>query len=78
MVASFGRSSEGIDFCSIDNNPVHFAVLFLVPREQYNLHLKTLAAIAKILNSGEIRNQLSDATSEERILDVLSQRSARV
>ncbi len=78
VTAIFGRSSGGIEFGALDNAPVHYVVLFLVPREQYTLHLRTLAAIAKILNSGEIRNQLSEAGDAAEILDVLALKSARV
>ncbi|MCB1234581.1 MAG: PTS sugar transporter subunit IIA [Verrucomicrobiae bacterium] len=78
VTAVFGRSREGIEFNALDNAPVHYVVLFIVPREQYNLHLRTLAAIAKILNSGEIRNQLAEADDAAEILDVLELRTARV
>lgn len=73
--AVFGRSLEGIDFESIDNAPVRFVVLFIVPRNQYHLHLRTLAAIAKMLNNGEIRAQLGEATTRAEILDVLARRA---
>ncbi|NOX99109.1 MAG: PTS sugar transporter subunit IIA [Verrucomicrobia bacterium] len=72
VIAVFGRSNEGIDFCALDNAPVHFAVLFVVPRSQYTLHLKTLAAIAKKLNSGDVRNNLAEATSEEDIIRIFA------
>lgn len=77
VTAIFGRSPEGIDFGALDNAPVHYVVLFLVPREQYTLHLRTLAAIAKILNSGGVRTQLADATDHQDILDILSLKTAR-
>ena len=47
VVAVLGRSKEGIDFESLDQKPVHFVILFLVPKKDYHLHLQTLAAIAK-------------------------------
>ena len=59
VVAIFGRSTGGIDFCALDRAPVHFVVLFIVPESQHTLHLKTLAAIAKILNSAETRSRLA-------------------
>lgn len=77
VTAIFGRSSEGIDFGALDNAPVHYVVLFLVPREQYTLHLRTLAAIAKILNSGGVRTQLADAADKQDILDILALKTAR-
>jgi len=77
VTAIFGRSRQGIEFASLDNAPVHYIVLFLVPRAEYTLHLRTLAAIAKILNSGEVRNQLSEAANEAEILDILSLKTAK-
>ena len=51
VVAAFGRSQgSGIEFDSLDNELVHFIVLFIVPRDQFQVHLRTLAAIAKFLN----------------------------
>ena len=47
VVAAFGRSSTGIEFDSLDNSPVRFIVLFIVPKDQFQVHLRTLAAIAK-------------------------------
>lgn len=71
VIAIFGRSIEGIDFCALDNAPVHYVVLFIVPRSQYTLHLKTLAAIAKKLNSGDVRNLLATAATGEEIIKIL-------
>jgi mannitol/fructose-specific phosphotransferase system IIA component (Ntr-type) len=77
VIAVFGRSHEGIDFDSIDNAPVRFIVLFIVPRDQYNLHLRTLASIAKLLNNGEVRAQLAEARDATEIIDVLARRAPR-
>lgn len=77
-VTVFGRSKEGVDFCSLDRAPVHFIVLFMVPPDQHTLHLKTLAAIAKTLNSAETRKQLAAAADENDIFAVLSEKAATV
>ena len=77
VTAIIGRSPGGIDFGALDNAPVNFVVLFVVPTEQYTLHLRTLAAIAKILNSGEVRTQLAAAADRDEILDVLAMRATR-
>jgi len=68
----FGRSVEGIDFESLDNAPVHFVVLFIVPRSQYSLHLQTLAAIAKTFANRAMRRSLAGAQSREEILEILA------
>ena len=78
VIAIFGRSEEGIDFCSLDSNPANFVVLFVVPTDQYNTHLRTLAAIARTLNPGTVRKQLAAAANAEEILAVLEARTAGV
>ena len=72
VVAVFGRSTKGIDFCAVDRAPVHYVVLFLVPESQHALHLKTLAAIAKSLNSAETRSRLAEAENTEQLLEILA------
>ena len=78
VVAIFGRSTGGIDFCALDRAPVHFVVLFIVPESQHTLHLKTPAAIAKILNSAETRSRLAEATDESALFEILSLKAATV
>ncbi len=75
VVAIFGRSKIGIEFCALDNAPVFFVVLFVVPQAKYHAHLRTLAAIAKMFNSKEIRTQLGEAENEEQILEILAKKS---
>ena len=70
VVAAFGRSSTGIEFDSLDNAPVKFIVLFVVPKDQFQTHLRTLAAIAKFLNDRSTRDRLSAAGSPEEILGI--------
>jgi mannitol/fructose-specific phosphotransferase system IIA component (Ntr-type) len=69
--AVFGRSKAGIDFEALDNAPVHLIVLFIVPRKDYHLHLRTLAAIAKMFTNCEIRRQIGEATTRDEILAIL-------
>lgn len=70
VVAAFGRSSTGIEFESLDNAPVRFIVLFVVPKDQFQTHLRTLAAIAKFLNDRSVREKLGTAASSEEILEI--------
>src|SRR4030095_5734208 len=58
VVAAFGRSSSGIEFDALDNAPVKFVVLFIVPKNQFQTHLRTLASIAKFLNDRSVREGL--------------------
>lgn len=70
VVACFGRSSAGIEFESLDNQPVKFVVLFVVPKDQFQTHLRTLAAIAKFLNDRGVREKLAVAGSAAEILEI--------
>lgn len=77
VVAVLGRSKEGIDFESLDEKPVHFVILFLVPKKDYHLHLQTLAAIAKMFTNIEIRRRLSAAACHQEILDIFSGKGSK-
>jgi len=70
VVAAFGRSSTGIEFDSLDGLPVKFIVLFIVPKDQFQTHLRTLAAIAKFLNDRSVREHLGTAANPQEILSI--------
>ena len=78
VVAAFGRSSQGIEFDALDNAPVKFVVLFIVPKNQFQTHLRTLASIAKFLNDRSTRESLASAQSREEILSIFRERSQKV
>lgn len=78
VIAVFGRSRTGIDFEALDNAPVHFIVLFIVPRKDYHMHLRTLAAIAKMFTNGEVLRQLGAAVSHEEVLAIFDSKPSRV
>ncbi len=59
---------NGIDFDSIDNQPVRIAILLLVPKNKLTQHIKTLANIAKIMNSDEMREELLTLKTPDAIL----------
>ena len=75
VVAAFGRSTAGIEFDALDNAPVKFVVLFIVPKNQFQTHLRTLASIAKFLNDRAVRDRLANAKSAEEILAIFQERS---
>lgn len=74
VTACFGRSRDGVDFESLDGKPVHFVMLFLVPKDQFQAHLRTLAAIAKFLNDPAVREELGSATDAKGILNVFDRK----
>ncbi|RYD18351.1 MAG: PTS sugar transporter subunit IIA [Verrucomicrobiaceae bacterium] len=78
VIAVFGRSKAGIDFEALDNAPVHFIILFIVPRKDYHMHLRTLAAIAKMFTNVEVRRQLGTAETIDDILGIFDSKPSRV
>lgn len=81
VVVAFGRSPEGIEFESLDNQPVRLIVLFISPKNEYQQHLRTLAAIAKQLNDRSVREQLSlaeDASAIQRVFEAKASAKAGV
>ena len=68
----FGRSIKGIDFEAIDNAPVHFVMLFVVPQKKCHQHLQTLAAISKLMTNCEVRRRLQAAETRREIFEILT------
>jgi mannitol/fructose-specific phosphotransferase system IIA component (Ntr-type) len=77
VIAIFGRSEKGIHFDAIDNAPVRFILLFIVPQKNYHLHLHALSAIAKMFNNCEIRQNLSEAQDTAEILEIFGSTPSR-
>jgi len=77
VVAIFGRSRDGIDFEAVDHAPVHLIVLFIVPQQNYQLHLRTLSAIAKLFTNATIRLELAAADTCEEVLAILDSKPSR-
>jgi nitrogen PTS system EIIA component len=78
VIAVFGRSAVGIDFEALDAKPVHFIILFIVPRKDYHLHLRTLAAIAKMFTNSEVLRQLGQAGCVDEIVTIFESKPSRV
>lgn len=71
--AVLGRSADGVDFESPDNAPVHFIIMLLVPENQAQAHLQTLAAVAGVFSRGEVRERLQEASTEEELLAIIAE-----
>jgi PTS system fructose-specific IIA component len=57
---------------------VKFIVLFVVPKDQFQTHLRTLAAIAKFLNDRTVRDRLAGASDAEEIYEIFLGHPPRV
>jgi mannitol/fructose-specific phosphotransferase system IIA component (Ntr-type) len=71
VVGALGRSTKGINFDALDNQPVNLVMLFLVPQGQFQKHLHTLANIAKLLHRAEFRQALEQAPDAAAMLKII-------
>ncbi|HVR35569.1 MAG TPA: PTS sugar transporter subunit IIA, partial [Methylomirabilota bacterium] len=71
VVGAFGRSQKGVNFDSLDNQPVSLVMLFLVPQGQFQKHLHTLANIAKLLHNKEFRQALEEAPDADAMASII-------
>lgn len=67
-----GISKSGVDFDSIDKQPVHIIVLIATPKSSYDLHLNALQSIAKIFGRHpEIKREIINCNSSEEVFEIL-------
>ncbi|SHH66614.1 PTS sugar transporter subunit IIA [Clostridium grantii] len=68
-----GRSAKGIEWNSLDGEPVNFVILIAVPKEEAGTtHLKILSQIASNLMEDDFRDNLLQAQLEEEVINILS------
>lgn len=73
LVACFGRSTRGVEFGAIDDQPVALFFLLLVPENSAGVHLKALAKISRLLKRPSVRLDLLNAASQEDLYGILTQ-----
>ena len=73
VVASFGRSRDGIDFESIDQKPAHLFFLLVAPENSAGVHLKALARISRLLKDPSFRQRLMEAETREDLFRIISE-----
>ncbi len=71
-ICVFLRSDTLIDFDAIDNQGVDLLFALLVPENQCEMHLDTLAEIAKLCSQKHICKQLREATSEHAVYEIIT------
>ncbi|WP_404408887.1 PTS IIA-like nitrogen regulatory protein PtsN [Pseudidiomarina marina] len=64
--------SSPIDFDAIDNQPVDIIFALLVPEDQHEQHLQTLASVAQRLNDKICTRALRDAHSDQELYDLFT------
>ncbi|KAI7257194.1 hypothetical protein KC345_g10843 [Hortaea werneckii] len=63
----FAKSSAGLDFASLDEAPVHLFFMIAAPDGAGNMHLRTLAALSRLLIESEFIEQLMHAKTPAEV-----------
>jgi PTS system nitrogen regulatory IIA component len=77
ILVLFGRSSNGVDFDSLDKKPVHFVCLVIAPTASTGHHLKALARISRLLKNDSLRESILRAGDAAGIYAVLLEEDSK-
>jgi PTS system nitrogen regulatory IIA component len=77
IVTVFGRSIKGIEFDSLDKEPVHFIYLVLAPMNSSGQHLKVLARISRLLKNKSLRESIISATEANQIYAIIADEDSK-
>lgn len=70
-IAVVGCSQQGIDFSSLDKQPVYSVVLLLSPAANPDKHLQAMETIFKNLQKDDFRRFLRQAQTAETIIEAI-------
>ena len=73
LILSFGRSTQGIEFDSMDGRPTHLFFLLIAPENSAGIHLRALAKISRLLKSAHFRQRLLEAETTEELFSVIEE-----
>ena len=71
VVAAVGCSSAGIDFSSLDKQPVYSVILIISPMDNPDRHLQTMEHVFKLLQQEKFRKFLRQSQTAEQIEGLL-------
>ncbi len=72
IIGAFGKVSEGIDYDSLDGNPVHLIFLLVGKDNLISTHIKLLSRISRLMNKDDFRQRLIEANSAEEIVKLFN------
>jgi len=78
IVICVGISKEGIDFDSLDQEPVNIVALLLSNQKEAGLHLKMLAFLARMLRDKYLVQRLKSVKTEEEVIALLDKQQQAI
>ena len=77
LVAAFGVSRSGVNFDSLDGEPVHLFFLLVAPEDSAGPHLKALARISRLLKDKHFRDSLQASRDEKALIKIIREEDER-
>ena len=77
LVATFGLSRKGVNFDSLDGEPVYIFFLLLAPADSAGPHLKALARVSRLLKDKYFRDSLRQCQDEKSVVRIITQEDER-
>lgn len=77
LMGVIGICEKPVEFGALDKKGVTIVILVATPEGKDTLHVKLLAAIARIFSNQEIRTQISNAGSAEEVYTILQSKEIR-
>lgn len=77
LTATFGRSTAGVDFDSLDRRPAHLFFALFAPENSAGIHLKALARISRLLKSAELRKGILEARDPGELYRLMTREDER-
>jgi mannitol/fructose-specific phosphotransferase system IIA component (Ntr-type) len=78
MAFAIGISKEGIEFDSLDGNPVHLIILVAAGESQHKDYLRLLSNIMKILKNKKVKDKIVNASTPEELLDIIKREAEKL
>jgi mannitol/fructose-specific phosphotransferase system IIA component (Ntr-type) len=78
IMLCIGITSDGLDFESLDDEPVNIVVLLLSNQKEAGLHLKMLALLARVLRDKYFVQKIKALTNPEDIIACFKKQQALV
>ena len=72
----FAKSPKGIDYNSLDGQPVHLFFMITAPAGADNTHLQALAKLSSLLINPDVVSALKAATKPEEVIDIFKKAEA--